>query len=221
MKYLMFVMSLFVVGCGSDAVMSGPQGPAGHAAIPTSSVYPAVQALVDQENSHRRSLGQTIIAPGLSCTLHKVTGGQFIQSGASYTPTLTGITQAASFTHMGVFNQENAPVSQGLDVLPPALRSNPTYQNLIMLRCTGFLVVVTTDWYSFELSSDDGSVLYLGGSRLIDNDGAHSVITKIGSKHMRQGVHAFRLDFAQTGGGSQALILKSSGVIVPSSLFYH
>lgn len=221
------LIAMSMTGCGQQAYISYVPVPGPTVVVaPEPIVLTAeeqleqdIATLVQDENSYRGGLGQTLLSPGLSCTLYTVTGGQYILNDASHSPTLTGISQVASFTYSGVFNQENASVSDGLNVLPTPLRS--MYTNLFLLRCQGSLVVTETDYYGFELSSDDGSVLYLDGSRLIDSDGNHSITTKLGTKYLRKGVHTFRLDFAQTGGGAQALILKSNGSLVPSAFFYH
>lgn len=87
---------------------------------------------------------------------------------------------------------------------------------MYLLRCQGSLIVTKTDYYQFNLNSDDGSVLYLDGSKLVDNDNNHGPTLVSGTKMLRRGVHTFRLDYAQTGGGSQALELtagSSSGVL--------
>jgi len=223
MKSFIIVMALSVsllVGCGQGG-LEGPAGAAGVPATNSSNVNPGIQALVNQENSYRLGLGQTALTPGLSCSLFTVTGGQFIQSGGSYTPTLTGLVRVATFLHTGPFDQPDTNATVGLNVLPLALRGVVRYRNLIMLRCQGKIVITDTDYYSFQLSSDDGSVLYIGGSRIIDNDGNHGVITKTGQKYLRAGVHSFRLDFAQTGGGNQALILKSADQVIPGNVWYH
>jgi len=177
-----------------------------------------IAAIVADENAYREGLGQTYLTNGLSCTLYTITGGQYIQNIA---PTLTGFNQVASFLNTTGFNQPNSPSSDGLNVLPAALRSNPLYKNLIYLVCQGQLVVRTTDYYNFDLASDDGSLLYMDGGLLINNDGGHAVTEKSNSRYLRRGVHSIRLDFAQTGAGNQALILKQNGEILPGAFLYH
>ena len=181
----------------------------------------AIAAIVDEENIYREGLGQTALTNGLSCALYTVTGGQFIQNDATHTPTLTGIVTVATFLFKDAFNQPNSSANDGLNVLPAALRSNPSYKNLILLRCQGQLVVTTTGYVDFDLTSDDGSVLYVDGSRTIDNDGNHGATEKTGQKYLREGVHTFRLDFAQTGAGNQALILKANNSLLSGQYFFH
>ena len=60
--------------------------------------------------------------------------------------------------------------------------------------------------------------MYIAGAKVIDNDNAHGVNLVSGTKFLRRGVHAFRLDYAQEG-GSQALILNMSDELLSASRF--
>lgn len=187
---------------------------------PVASLSEDIANLVKAENDYREGLGQTLLSNGLSCTLYTITGGDRIQASIPGHNTLTGITQVASFTYKGIaFNQANSNVNTYLNVLPESIRS--LYTNMYLLRCQGYLVVTQTGYYNFQLTSDDGSLLYIGGSKLIDNDNGHGAVTVSGQKHLRRGVHAFRLDFAQSGGGQQALILKANGDFIDGMYLYH
>jgi hypothetical protein len=196
----------------------GPQGPAAPVA-PVSSLEADVASLLASENEYRLGLGQTALSAGLSCRLYTATGGDRIQSSIAGHNTLTGLSQVASYTFVGVFNQPNSPISDGMNVLPPALRA--VYKNMYMLRCEGQIVVTKTDYYLFELTSDDASLLYVGGSKVIDNDNNHGSVTVSGMKYLRRGVHAFRVDYAQMGGGSQSLMLKVDGAFINPLLYAH
>ncbi len=55
--------------------------------------------------------------------------------------------------------------------------------------------------YHFHLSSDDGSILYLGDKELINNDGLHSNQTETGAAALRKGFYPFKIMFAEGGGG--------------------
>lgn len=220
------LISVSLVGCGSEMYYAYPvPGPTvtGLPAVlaPADQESANILALVQSENDYREGLGQSALTGGLGCALYTLTGGQFIQNDATHTPTLTGISLVATFLYKDVFNQLNSSANDGLNVLPAALRSNPSYKNLILLRCQGQLVVTSTGYVNFDLISDDGSVLYVDGSRVIDNDGNHGATEKISQKYLREGVHAFRLDFAQTGAGNQALILKANGSLIPGAYLYH
>lgn len=227
-KYLLLTMlTTMLAACaghdGKDGSngLTGPQGPAitPPSAPATDSVQDDITALVKDENDYRLGLGQTTLASGLSCVLYTVTGGDRIQASVSGHNTLTGLVQVASYTYKGVFNQPDSPASDGMNALPPALRS--IYTNMYLLRCQGQLVVRESGMIRFDLLSDDGSVLYIDGSKLVDNDNNHGIVLASGQKNLRRGVHTFRLDYAQTGAGSQALILKWNDSILDPMYLFH
>jgi cytochrome c len=72
---------------------------------------------------------------------------------------------------------------------------------------TGYLFMDKDDNVLLQLSSDDGSKLYLDGKLLIDNDGNHGMSPKEAEVALRQGYHAVRIEFYQ-GGGGKGIALK-------------
>ena len=199
---------------------AGPQGPTvTSTTIPANSTEVDVNNLVNDENLYRAGLGQALLSSGLSCTLYHITGGDRIQSTIAGHNTLTGISQVASFLLTTIIDQADTNVNTYLNILPVALQ--PLYTNLYLLRCQGQVVVRETGYYGFELTSDDGSLLYVDGSLVVDNDNGHGAVLVTGQKYLRRGVHSFRLDFAQSGGGNQALILKVNGSFIDPIYYYH
>ena len=222
MKQFIFASLLILTACkGKQKTVTehiqSPVSPTEVVAVDETEL--AIQDLVDEENDYRLGLGQTKLSPGLSCTLYTVTGGDRIQSSIAGHNTLTGVTQVATFLHKGTFNQPEAPVSNGLNVLPASLRS--VYKNLYLLRCTGYVVVLDSGHYGFEVNSDDGSVLYVDGAKTVDNDNNHGPTSVFASKYLRKGVKAFRIDYAQTGSGSEALVIKVDGQLINPKFLYH
>ncbi|MBC7532476.1 MAG: hypothetical protein H7318_12955 [Oligoflexus sp.] len=51
--------------------------------------------------------------------------------------------------------------------------------------------------YQFFLNSDDGSIMEVDGSKVIDNDGTHSQKEVSGSKYLAAGVHDFHVKYYQ------------------------
>jgi hypothetical protein len=212
----------FVSGCGHNGATgpqgaqgaTGSQGPVGPAATlaptPTTTPLTAIQEMVVNQNAYLYAIGQPPLVPGLSCTLYTVPTSTTQVVGAT-------LTQVASFTYTNAFNQPNAPVTDGFNVLPTALQ--PIYQTWFVLKCIGQLVVIDNNWHNFSLSSDDGSNLYIDGVLLIGNDGQHAITTVSAAKLLTSGFHSFELDFFQAG-GSQALILNEDGVLMGDSGFY-
>ena len=62
--------------------------------------------------------------------------------------------------------------------------------------------------YRFALASDDGSILYIDGKRVIQNDRLHPVIEKTGKVRLKEGVHAIRVSYFQGPRFHVALVLR-------------
>lgn len=184
----------------------------------------SVQSLVDEENSYRLSQGQTMLSQGLSCTVQQVASGQWLSSSSpGYNAgqgvvVLTGTNYA--FLNKSGFSQADTAGGNVNSILPSAIQSLFVNQNY-KINCTGFIVIEYDGYTAFELSSDDGSILTVDGTQIINNDGNHAIQTKSGSKLMRRGVKSFTLSYAQTGGGNFALLLKKDGELAPGAVFYH
>lgn len=210
----------FITGCGCDHnnVTNVTN------VAPTSDVPSSIQTLVDEENDYRLSLGQTMLSPGLSCSVQQVSSGQWLSSSSPGYQSAQGVVvltgTSYSFLDSTGFNQPSVSGDQPFNVLPVSIQ--PNFENLnFKLNCSGFVVAETDGYTDFEMSSDDGAILTVDGTQLINNDGNHGITTKTGSKSMRRGVKTFSLLFAQTGSGSFGLVLNKDGALAPSNVFYH
>lgn len=65
------------------------------------------------------------------------------------------------------------------------------------IRFEGRLVVPTTGTYALRITSDDGSILWIDGQKVIDNDGVHAPRTVNADYVLTAGNHPFRLDYYQ------------------------
>jgi alpha-L-fucosidase len=87
----------------------------------------------------------------------------------------------------------------------------------------GLISIPADDVYSFTLSSDDGSKLFID-TAVIDNDGAHSLTTVTRELPLAKGYHTFKLLYFQnTGGDGLELQWQHGGTekgIVPKEAFY-
>jgi hypothetical protein len=156
-----------------------------------------------------------MLTQGLSCNVWTFTSGTRLQSG---TGQLSGLVNVASFLLVDTINQEDSSSSVGMNVLPVPLRS--LYKDMYKLSCGGVLVVLDSDHYNFSVTSDDASVLYLDGSKLVDNDEAHATRTVSNVKYLRRGVHTFRIDYAQNY-GRQSLVIKANGELIDAKFYAH
>ena len=80
--------------------------------------------------------------------------------------------------------------------------------------------------YVFELSSDDGSQLYINGSLVVDNDGIHPAMSRRGRIRLGTGIHPVEIHYFQ--GPREAIALQwfyqppnGSRQIVPPDVIYH
>lgn len=89
---------------------------------------------------------------------------------------------------------------------------------------TGWLDVPADGLYTFSLSSDDGSQLWLDGRLLVNADGLHQADPPVeGEAALKAGKHALRIPFIQAAGGfSLALAWQGPGLprqSIPASVF--
>lgn len=68
------------------------------------------------------------------------------------------------------------------------------------LSFRGSIVIPKAGIYTFTTSSDDGSMLSIGGAVVVDNDGLHGKVLKSGRIYLPQGTFPFRVDFFEAGG---------------------
>jgi len=87
---------------------------------------------------------------------------------------------------------------------------------------TGYLAIPETGAYHIAVSSDDGSLAYLGAEQLINNDGLHGMIEVETIRGLEAGLHALRIEFFENGGGAGLqFVISGPGVfkqIVPASM---
>ncbi len=62
--------------------------------------------------------------------------------------------------------------------------------------------------YRFELTSDDGSRLYIDGRVIVNDDGIHPPETKIAAAALDRGVHSIRVSYFQGPREQVALVLR-------------
>ncbi|MDC6364428.1 MULTISPECIES: PA14 domain-containing protein [Flavobacteriaceae] len=63
------------------------------------------------------------------------------------------------------------------------------------IQYNGYIKIPETDIYTFYLKSDDGSMLYIDGDLIVDNDGSHDTRVKTGFVALKKGWHPIRIDY--------------------------
>jgi hexosaminidase len=92
------------------------------------------------------------------------------------------------------------------------------------VRFAGYVHVPSDGVWTFRLTSDDGSRLWIGDRLVVDGDGPHTAEERAGAIALRAGWHAIRVDYFQAGGG-RALslrVLAADGTELPArDMFRH
>lgn len=70
------------------------------------------------------------------------------------------------------------------------------------LAFEGLLDVPADGVYTFSLTSDDGSRLYIGRQLVVDNDGLHPMREKSGFVGLKAGLHPLRVEWFNAGAGA-------------------
>ena len=83
--------------------------------------------------------------------------------------------------------------------------ATPYYQ--FGAQLTGVFAASGTGPYMFGLNSDDGSVLYIDGTRVVSNGGDHTVRYVTGTTTLAAGNHSFTVNYAETNGNPAILQL--------------
>ncbi len=212
------IIALFTSACGSSFHVT--------TADPTDPVQEDVEAIVANENDLRIKLGQARLSRGLSCYVQEILSGTRISSSSpvSLGPVIVLTGTRFSFSYKESFNQLNS-TSGVSSIVPPLLQTLFASKNYF-ISCTGMLVVRESNYYQFELNSDDGSMLYMGNSTVgytlvVNNDGAHTMTLVRGSKFLTRGIHPIRVDYMQVSGLNHGLVLTSNGSVVDSSFMYY
>lgn len=218
------IIATMLSGCGQGP--QGAQGPQGTSVVVTPSPVPdAVQTVVNGYNEYLVSQGSDPLTQGLRCTLYTVPNlpatpclSASSIAGCSVISSSTGYAQVATFTYNGTIDQQNQPGTTGFNILPTALQG--LYSQNFAVTCTGYFVNPDYNYHEFDTDSDDGSLLYISGSLVVQNDGLHGIADAKGEKYLQAQVYSFQLNYFQ-GPGNVALILNMDGNVLPAENLWH
>jgi hypothetical protein len=223
-KRIILVLAVALTACAKDGSsgVTGPQGPAG---TPAPSPTPtAIQQIVDSENAYRETQGEAPLTSGLSCVVQAISTGTYLSSSSpGYTSAQAIVLTGPSYSYLlsTAIDQPNVSASAGNSLIDAEIA--PLFvANNYRIVCTGQLVITEDGYYEFSTSSDDGSLLYIDGTLVVDNDGAHGIQTVSGTKLLQSAVtHTFQLYYAESAGGNIAMILNMNGSVLPAENLYH
>ena len=90
---------------------------------------------------------------------------------------------------------------------------------------TGWVHATEAGEWRFGTNSDDGSALYIGDQRVVDNDGLHGMVERSGTIALEAGWHAIRVEFFERGGGAGLIVLAGGPEtpydVIPASGWMH
>jgi hypothetical protein len=85
---------------------------------------------------------------------------------------------------------------------------HPFGQSTFGADITGTLLVAAPGTYTFNLVSDDGSYLFIGGNIVVNNGGAHGPTSISNSALLTAGNHPFEVQFWENGIGQSGVDLN-------------
>lgn len=124
------------------------------------------------------------------------------QNGVSYIYYEGNFKHTDHFKTLGVKKDEGIMANFSISDAPAMNHFGYEFKSYIRIPKTGV--------YNFYLYSDDGSMLYIDGKMIIDNNGSHSAIKKGGKVALEEGYHEIRLLYFEDHMG-QDLKVKMSG----------
>ena len=77
---------------------------------------------------------------------------------------------------------------------------------------TASIVVVAAGTYTFNTSSDDGSMLFIDGTEVVNNNFSQGFTERQGSIDLTAGTHTFEVQYYQGGGGNALAVTLPGGV---------
>jgi hypothetical protein len=210
MKYTLLL--LILSACGT----TGAQGPPGTS--PTTSLT-TIQTMVANQNAYREAVGQEPLTPGLTCTAYSISPLTtcLVQTvpASCVTWTTNSYTNLGSYQWLGMFDSVES--TSAVNFLPVALQ---TYTSWYEISCTGSLVVADNNYHLWDMNSDDGSLFYVDGTLVVNNDGIHNIQDKRGEKFLQYGFHSIQLNYFEAT-GNQGLTLNEDGSVMSNLGFYH
>jgi len=112
------------------------------------------------------------------------------------------------FSLLGTNFDTLTPVAEGItENFNISLRQQDDF---FAFRFKAHIEIVTGGNYTFYTKSDDGSLLYIGETLVVNNDGYHGVFEKSGAINLSAGYHPITVMFFE-GGGGQMLEVSYEG----------
>merc|ERR1712096_217773 len=79
------------------------------------------------------------------------------------------------------------------------------WANRFSVLWSGYVYMPAKGRYAFCTTSDDGSMLYIGGKLLVNNDGLHGMHRRCAAINANKGYARINIGFFENGGGAGAI----------------
>jgi hypothetical protein len=93
------------------------------------------------------------------------------------------------------------------------------------LRAEGLIQIPSDGEWTFKVGSDDGSLLFINGQLVAENDGGHSFRWRSGTVELEAGLHRFEVRYIERYGDAGLVVswVDPSGIeeVIPPSAFSH
>ncbi|MGE5177203.1 MAG: PA14 domain-containing protein [Hyphomicrobiales bacterium] len=93
----------------------------------------------------------------------------------------------------------------------------------VAARCTGIITIPQSATYTFYLTCDDGGILTIDGSVVVNNDGIHTMQERSGSVSLSAGTHSVQVDYYDATGPAGLKLEIQGGSLsrmeVPASMW--
>jgi len=108
-----------------------------------------------------------------------------------------GTVNGVNYVHVIGNFQKVADLKNG-KVVKQGVMSEPSIKEAVQpdhfgYTFTGMIDIPEDGIYGFFTRSDDGSVLYIDGEKVVDNDGSHSALVASGKVALKKGLHTYQL----------------------------
>lgn len=150
---------------------------------------------------------------------------------AEFRPALSIATrkQGTSYTYVEGYFQKVADLAngkiKGKGIMPEPSIKNASQEDHFGYIFEGLIQVPEEGIYTFYTRSDDGSVLYIDGEKIVDNDASHAAISATGRIALQKGFHTYKLLYFEDYEGEElswGWQLPSQGTMkpIPANLLY-
>jgi len=125
------------------------------------------------------------------------------RSAEEVTPNTAGFQRWAVKNQFKVVEELKAPAKATFKTVATADMGEYKGQEHISMVFNGYFKADTQGIYEFSTTSDDGSLLYIGDTLVVDNGGNHAAQKRAGMIALNPGYHKLTLVFHQGSGGGE------------------